>query len=598
MSKNFSLDKASKQRGFGEPAMTQDVKDWSGWRAFWRVGLIALALTNGACTYAVAPDKASPRSTAADARPDAGLDGQTVYQVLLAEIGLRRGSAELAVQAYADAAKRTGDPALLTRGIQIAGQASRHDVALELAQRWVQVSPESSHARQTLVGMLGAFGRVDEMVVQWRQLLQRDPAQAGTHLLQLNRLVGWMQDRTAALKIIERIVVDYDQHAEAHYALGLAALAAGERDKALSAARQAQTLRPEWPQAVLLEAQALGREGAPQAIERLGTFLKQFPEADDIALQRGRLLAGERRWPEARQAFDALLERRPDSNEVLYPLAIIALQQRDIDAAERAFKTMLDNRFPDRAMVLYHLGLIAEERKDNVAALAAFEQVRSGEYAFQARLRTVQVLARMGRHEEAQNALASIEPQDAAQRVRLAVAEAQFLRERNDFQGAFDRLAKALIGQPDEPDLLYDQAMIAERLNRIDIVESNLGKVIELRPENAHAYNALGYALADRNQRLDEAQGLIRKALQLAPDDPFILDSMGWVLFRLGRADEALTHLERAYKLRPDAEIAAHIGEVLWSLNRREDARKIWAEARKSNPDNEVLLGVIEKFQP
>jgi Flp pilus assembly protein TadD len=155
-----------------------------------------------------------------------------------------------------------------------------------------------------------------------------------------------------------------------------------------------------------------------------------------------------------------------------------------------------------------------------------------------------------------------------------------------------------LQAQPNEPDLLYDQAMIAERLNKIDVLEANLARVIEIKPDNAHAYNALGYSLADRNVRLDEARKLIAKALSLAPDDPFILDSMGWVLFRLGQADEALKHLERAYAQRKDPEIAAHLGEVLWSIGRRDDARKVWLEAKSRDPGNEVLGAVLKKFLP
>lgn len=576
-----------------------EFRKWSGGCGLSRRlggGLLALALVSaGAWAAPAAPRKDAGKPVAAAAADE--LDGQTVYQVLLGEISLRRGNPELALSALADAARRTDDPKLLIRAIQVAGQGGRHDVALELAQRWARLSPDSVHARQTLIGMYAAFGRTEDMLAQWRLLVRQDPENAGSYLLQINRLVSWMPDRAAALALVERAVAEFADRAEAHHAVSVAALSAGDSARALTAARQAQALKPDWPQPVLVEVQALGRDRAGEAIERLTAFLAEHPDADDIALQRGRLLAGERRWTDARAAFEALAARQPDDHEVLYPLAIIALQQRDFDAADKALRQLLETRFPDKSVVHYHLGLIAEERKDLPAALAEFEQARTGDYAFQAQLRAAQVMARQGRRDAARARLAAMAPADSAQRVRVIAAEAQILREGNDFQGAFDRLAKGLAGQPDEPDLLYDQAMVAERLNRIDVLENNLNRVIALRPDNAHAYNALGYSLAERNQRLDEAQTLIRRALQLAPDDPFILDSMGWVLFRLGKAEEALRHLNRAYGLKADPEIAAHIGEVLWSLGRRADARQIWGEARAKFPDNDVLLGVIQRFK-
>jgi tetratricopeptide (TPR) repeat protein len=151
---------------------------------------------------------------------------------------------------------------------------------------------------------------------------------------------------------------------------------------------------------------------------------------------------------------------------------------------------------------------------------------------------------------------------------------------------------------PNYPDLLYDHAMAAEKVNRLDVLEGNLKQLIKLRPDHAHAYNALGYTLADRNQRIDEAYGLIDTALKLAPEDPFIMDSMGWVLYRMGRNKEGLGYLQKAFSLRPDAEIAAHLGEVLWTVGQRDQAKKVWTDALKDNPNNELLQGTVKRFQP
>ncbi len=183
-------------------------------------------------------------------------------------------------------------------------------------------------------------------------------------------------------------------------------------------------------------------------------------------------------------------------------------------------------------------------------------------------------------------------------RVQFLLAEAQILRDAGQSKEAYELLEQGLAGQPNQPDLLYEAALLAERLDRIDVMETNLRKLIEIKPDHAHAYNALGYSLADRGERLEEAQSLVGKALELAPDDPFILDSMGWVLYRKGDLQGALAPLQRAYGLRPDPEIAAHLGEVLWAVGKRDDAKMLWREAARANPQNEVLANAIKKFIP
>jgi tetratricopeptide (TPR) repeat protein len=532
-------------------------------------------------------------------RPE--LDGQTVYQVLLGELALRRGAVDLAAQSIAEAAKRTDDAGLLMRAIQVAGASKRIDLALDLSRRWVEREPANEHARQTLVGILAALGRVDEVAPHLRLMLAQDKESLPRKLNQLNRMLTWNGNREAMLRLIEEVTAPYRDLPEAQFAIGQAARAAGDTDKALAAARKAQALRPDWPQAVLLEVQVLGRERVPEAIVLLGRFLEKNPANVEIRLQRARFLAAERRWDEARAEFSRLLDKPAegfDVAEALYPLAVMSMQLRDSEAAEKYYRQLLETSFADRSLVNYQLGLLADERKDFAAAAAYFEKVGAGEYFVAARAHIAQGLARQGSYAQARELLRGIEASDPQDKARVVVTEAQILREQRDFQGAFDLLEKALVGSPDQPDLLYDQAMVAERLNRPEVLEANLSRVIAMRPDNAHAYNALGYSFAERNIRLDEARSLIAKALELAPEDPFILDSMGWVMFRLGKPEEALRHLEHAYRMRQDPEIAAHMGEVMWALGRREDAKRVWREARQKNPDNDVLGAAIQKFAP
>lgn len=249
-------------------------------------------------------------------------------------------------------------------------------------------------------------------------------------------------------------------------------------------------------------------------------------------------------------------------------------------------------------MVRMYLGQVNEELKRNDVALQWYAAVLQGEQYIPAQARYAGVLVKQGKLTEARRHLQAVETGDAQQRTQLTLAEAGLLREANAYQEAFDFLSAAVARAPDSPDLLYDHAMAAEKINRVDVLEANLRKVIAMRPTHAHAYNALGYTLADRNQRLPEALTLIETAHKLAPEDPFILDSLGWVLHRLGRNEEGLGYLQRSFELRPDAEIAAHLGEVLWLLGRQTEARKVWADALRDHPKNEVLQGTVKRLAP
>ena len=216
----------------------------------------------------------------------------------------------------------------------------------------------------------------------------------------------------------------------------------------------------------------------------------------------------------------------------------------------------------------------------------------------QAKLRSARLLIDQGKGAEAREQLRAVKNVSAEDQVPLAIAEAGLLRDEKRFQEAFDLLESLLSKQAEQADLLYETALLAEKLGKLDLMESRLRRLIELRPDNSQAYNALGYSLADRNQRLAEARELIEKALKLSPDDYFILDSMGWVLFRQGEFSEALGYLEKAHARRDDPEIAAHIGEVLWGMGRHDEARRVWLDAQKKYPGNESLADVIKKFLP
>lgn len=524
------------------------------------------------------------------------LSGQVVYQVLLAEIALQRGNPELATQAYASLAVRTRDPKVLERTIEVAGYARRFDIALEAAKLWQEVDPASARAQQMTSSVLLMSNRLDELAPHLVRMLETDRAELPANLLGLNRMLARNPDRQAVFRLIDKVCAPFFGLAEAHYAVAMAAGAAGEQPRALAEVRRALELRPDWEPAALLEAQLLSRKTSADGVASLQAFLERHPQAREVRLHLARALAAEQKYAEAKKHFDRLLSDYPDNPDVVYPVAILALQQNDLPRAEAQLKHLLTLEFPDRNVIYYYLGQIAEDNKRSSEAIDYYAQVTAGEQLFPARLRLAHILGGQGKLDEARQQLRTTQARTPHESVQLLLAEAQLLREARQYQAAYDLLDKELTGQPAQPELLYETALLAEKTGQIDTSERLLRRLIDVQPESAQAYNALGYSFAERNVRLSEAHTLIAKALALTPDDPFIIDSMGWVLYRQGDLAAALTQLERAYAQRQDPEIAAHLGEVLWMLGRKDEARRTLREASKNFPANEVLADTLKKF--
>ena len=276
-------------------------------------------------------------------------------------------------------------------------------------------------------------------------------------------------------------------------------------------------------------------------------------------------------------------------------------QIEDFADAEVQFKRVLELAPRDANPVYFNLGAVAEGQNRPGAAIEWYRHITAGEYYVTAQLKIAHIIAKRDGIDAARKHFRDVQAaeQDAPEtRIQLILAEAQLLRDSRALPEAFNLLSGAIEKNPDTADLLYDRAMVAEKIDKLDVMEADLRRVIELKPEHAHAYNALGYTFAERNQRLDEAHQLVQKALGFAPNDAFIQDSLGWVQFRLGRMEEALKTLKGAYLLRRDPEIAAHLGEILWAKGDRDGALKVWRAALLESPGNEALVSVMKKFAP
>jgi len=543
----------------------------------------------------------SPPPAAAAPGPRANLPQQELtepmlYEFLLGEIAAQRGSPGLAAQTYLDLAKRTRDPRIARRAVEIANFARAPEFALEAARLWHQADPASAQALRTLTTLLVGQRKLDEAEPYIAQILGADGSAAPGGLMQLAQLLAQSPDKALNLQLVQRLATRYPTLPEAHFAVAQAASAANDEALALAELGRAASIRPEWELAAMFEAQLLRRKSPEEAAKRLSGFLEKYPNAREARLHYARLLVGEKRYADARAEFEKLLSIHKNDTEAIYGIGLLAMQAKDYATAEEHFRRLLDLGYRDPNGVRYTLGQIAEERKDWPRAIEWYRTIQRGEHALPARMRAANALAKQGKLDEARAFLREASASDP-QRVQLLIAEAQLLREASRHREAFELLGQALEKNPDQPDLLYDHALTAEKIERLDILESNLRKVIQVKPDHAHAYNALGYSLADRNERLGEARKLIERALEISPEDFYIIDSMGWVLYRMGDLQGAAEHLRRAWRGRPDGEIGAHLGEVLWVMGERTEAERIWREALQASPENETLHKTIKRLR-
>lgn len=530
--------------------------------------------------------------------PDAALSQDLLFKFLLSEIASQRGNLQMAAQGYLELAKSTRDPRVARRAAELATYARLQNTALDAARLWYELDKANPQARQTLVGLLLSGNKLQEAKPHLKALIDADgnPAQG---LLQLHTMLSKHPDKEAVFGAVKELTQDYKQMPEAHFALSQSAFAAGKVDVATAEANEALRLRPDWELGALLKAQLIQQRESPQkAADYLRDFLQAHPKANDVRANYARLLIGNKQLKEAREEYARMQTVDPANADIAVTAGLLSLQLGDFDAAEVQLKRALELNYRDPDTLRFYLGQTFEERKQLDAAMKWYGEVKGGDQFISARARYAFLLARQNKVAEARKYLQSVEVASDEQRTMLIQAEAQVLREGKAYNESYELLAGAVEKQPESIDLLYDAALAAEKIDKLDVVEHNLRKVIKLKPDHAQAYNALGYTLGDRTDRFAEAKQYVEKALELSPDDPFIMDSVGWVYFKMGNHEGGLDYLQRAFKRRPDPEIAAHLGEVLWAKGNRADAETLWRDALKSHPDNDVLRDTVKRFLP
>ena len=522
-------------------------------------------------------------------------NAEFVYKYLLGEIAGQRGEVTLASQLFLDLAKQTRDPRLAERAARAAAYANQPGVALQAATLWVELDPNSLEAQQASSQLLVASGNLNQAKPHIQKLLAKEETRANGFLY-LNSLLANQKDKSEVLATITEFAAPYPKLPEAHFAIAQAALIADKPDVAKKAFETTTKLRPDWELNAQLQGQMLLKESPEKAISFYQTFLKQYPKANDVRMSYAKLLVNQKRHAEAKPEFVKLVESSNGSPEISAVVGLLSLESSDYLMADKYFQQSISSGFKNPDQLHIYLGRSAERQKMDAKALEWYDKIQPGEHFLEGRLSAANVIARTKNVDAAIKMLDEVDDITPEQQITVIQTEANLLSQAKRNQESFNLLEKAAKNWPDSIELSYDYAMAAERIGKVDVMETELRKVIKLKPDFAAAYNALGYSFADRSIKLDEAKTLIETALKLSPNDHYMLDSLGWVHYRLGNLALAAEYLRKAYEIQADPEIAAHLGEVLWKKGQQEEAKKIWANALKEHPENAVLMATSKKF--
>ena len=534
--------------------------------------------------------------------PDIALSSQVVFQVLAAEVALQRDQPAPAYQTYLALARDTHDPRMAQRATEIALAAQSPSDALAAAQLWQQYAPSSERAAQLDASLLVLSGKPDDAEpLLTRELAKVPDANRGSAILALQLLLSRGPNRVGGLHVLQDLLKNDMNRPEAQLAIARQQIVADDAPGARKSLEQALALKPDYLPAALTLSQ-MGPEERKEGIASLEKYVQQNPKSHDARLALAQMYLASDRLDDAQAQFVEMHKDNANDLTPMMALALIAIQKKDYPTAQTYLQQYAQKAEKttgaDPGQAYIYLSQLALEQKNDAAASDWLNKISpSSQQYIPAQITRAQLLEKQGKPDDARKLLAGLQPQDPRDQALIARTDAAILFDAKRYQEAEDRLAQATANYPDDPDLTYDYAMAAEKNGHYDTMEAQLRKLIESQPDNPQAYNALGYSLADRGVRLQEADKLIQKASSLAPDDAFIMDSVGWVKYRLGDTTDALKLLRKAYDLQPNAEIGAHLGEVLWKTGAQDQARDAWREARKLEPDNDTLLKTLKRFQ-
>jgi tetratricopeptide (TPR) repeat protein len=521
------------------------------------------------------------------------IDPDVMFMLLTAEIAGQRQQYDVAVEGYLEAAKRANDPRFAERAAVIAMYMKDSPKTQEAVDFWLKRDSKNLVARK--IAVLSALRANDKntALTHLTALMKAEGAGFDSTLLELAGVLQKEGKIEVAYDTLTALSANNPKQASIYLVQALIALQTKNHDLAEQQIQKALAIQPDWDKALMLQAQiALASGDMNKAKTEIKNATIKYPNNSKIKKLYGQLLIKAENYQEAGEVYKQLIITDPKDVESEFTLALVYLQLDQVDKAEEILTKLLamENL---KYQASFYLGKVAEKRKENDKAIAWFEKVTEGEFAFDATLEVVSLLAKDKQYDTAIAKLTALVERFPTQKTHIMLLQAEIYSQQKQYAKAFDLLTTALAEQPEQSEFLYTRALIADRLNKKDVLESDLKQILVKDPNNFEALNALGYSLLDNPKRYAEAETYLQKALQLRPDEAVIIDSYGWLQFKLGHLESALEHLKRAYAKQQENEIAAHIAEVLWVLGRQDEARKIFDEAIKNAPEDEFLL----KFQ-
>ncbi|QGZ30104.1 tetratricopeptide repeat protein [Stutzerimonas stutzeri] len=539
-------------------------------------------------------EEATPEPASASAGEFGSFSSDTLYALLVAELAGQRNRFDIALGNYVQQANATQDAGVAERGFRIAEYLGAEQAALDTAMIWASNAPDNLDAQRAAAVQLARAGRYEDSLKFMEKVLQ---GQGDTHFdfLALSAAETDPDTRTGLLKSFDQLLIKHPDNPQLKFGKAVLLQQDGRPEEALALLEEQPSRAQEIP-SILLQARLLQvLERGKEALPLLEKSLKQHPEDKRLRLTYARLLVEQDRLDEAMGEFATLVQQHPGDDDLRFSMALVCLEAQAWREAIVYLQELVE-RGSHLDAAHFNLGRAYRELGKHEQALAAFSKVGSGNEYLPAKLMQAELLFSLNRSQEASNLLARARDEQPDYAIQLYLIELEALSAQQQIDAAWTLAAQALEQFPDELNLLYTRAMIAEKRGDLPQLERDLRDIIEREPDNAMALNALGYTLADRTDRYAEALSLIEQAYRLNPDDAAILDSLGWVNYRLGNLEQAETQLRKAHQRLPDHEVAAHLGEVLWASGQQREARAIWAEALKAQPDSPVLRETIERL--
>ncbi len=524
------------------------------------------------------------------------IDEEVLYLLMAAELAGQRNQYHLAMDAYLQAAKRVDDPRIAERAVKIGLFLKDEQRTREALTVWLAKDGKNLAARKFAVLLAIKNSDKKAAVENLNAMLADDPAGFEVAVLEMTKLLEKEGRTQFTYDVLDELAIEHPVQASVFFLQAVLASVLQNNELAQQKVNQALLIQPDWNKAVILQAQLAGRSGdLAKARASLEKALKAAPEDRMLRKMLLEVLVNDRDYDDAIKLCQSVLEDKPDDAETLFTLALIHMQQGQVDKAENVLEKLLSN--PEwEGQASFYLGKIELEKQHPDKALVWFDRVGDGNYAFDADMAAVSLLMNQKRFDEIEARIKRMDDKYPEQHLRILMVRAELYNQLGNYQEAFDVLTLALKDMPDNREVLYARALVAERLDKLDVLEADLQKILDKKPDDVGALNALGYTLTDRTQRYDEAAKYLERALSLQPDEAVVIDSYGWLQFKLGKPERALEFLRRAYEKQQENEIAAHIAEVLWSLGEKKEAKELFDSVYKKSPDDEYLLEFKKRF--